>query len=123
MISRLDVYKGFWFGRADSYLKSQLGWSDDTAQFLHPEGGLSYQLAMNELFDAIETEKLKDRDILNRAAEISVPYLIDYYEKVLALPPEQIERLKTMLGTKPKPKSKPPKKKTETEKSLDDIWK
>ena len=86
---------------------------------------------MNELFDAIETEKIKGRDILDRAAEISIPYLTDYWQNVLMLSPEQRERLGKMLGVaepgEPAPKRKPgrPKKetRTETEKTLDDIWK
>lgn len=127
MINRLDVYKDFWFGRADRFLKDNLGWSDELAKYTFPEGALSYKLAMDDLFDAIETEKLKGRDILNRAAEISVPYIIDYHQNVLLTDPKRLERIRKLLGAKTEPEVKRgrPKKetKTETEKKLDDIWK
>jgi len=111
MISKMDVYKGFWFRRADSYLKAQLGWSDSLTKFAHPEGGLAYSLATNELFDAIETEGLKGRDLLDRSMEISIPHLMDYWENVLMYKGDQLERLRKMLKAKTKTQvGRPPKK-------------
>ena len=102
-----------------------MGWSDTLAKYTFPEGALSYKLAMDELFDAIETEELKGRDILNRAADISVLYIIEYHQNVLGTSPERIERIRKLLGAKAgvEPKSKPKPTKTETEKRLDEIWK
>jgi len=107
LIGRLDVFKSFWFKRADMYLKQNLGWSDTFTKFEHPEGALAYSLAMDELFSAIETEKLKDKDLYDRARAIAVPHFIDYWEKALILSPEKIARLTRMLKIKP-PTAKPP---------------
>lgn len=107
LIGRLDVFKSFWFRRADSYLKQNLGWSDTFTKFEHPEGGIAYSLAMDELFGAIETEKLKDKDLYDRARQIATPHLVDYWEKALYLPAEKIARLTRMLKIK-EPVVKPP---------------
>jgi len=108
LIERLDVFKSFWFRRADSYLKQNLGWSDTFTKFEHPEGAIAYSLAVEELFGIIETENLKDKDLYDRAREIAIPHLVDYWEKALYLPAEKIARLTRMLKIK-EPKPKPPK--------------
>jgi len=105
-INRMDVYKGFWFGRADRFLKDQLGWSDTYTKFTHPEGGISYHAAMNQLFTDIETQDLKDKDIYERAIETGIPYIVDYWSNVLSLEKPQIERMTLMLRGKPTPKKK-----------------
>lgn len=110
MIGMLDVFKGFWFKRGDLYLKQNLGWSDAYVKFVHPEGALAYSLAMDELFDAIETEKLKDKDIYDRAREIAIPHLIDYWENALVFEEEKLERLKKLLISERTPKIEPTKK-------------
>lgn len=107
LIGRLDVFKSFWFKRADMYLKQNLGWSDTFTKFEHPEGALSYSLAMEELFGVIETEKLKDKDLYDRARAIATPYLMEYWEKALFLSAEKLARLKRMLEIK-SPTAKPP---------------
>lgn len=108
-INRLDVYKGFWFGRADRFLKDQLGWSDTYTKFMHPEGAISYHAAMNQLFTDIEVQGLKDKDIYERAIEKGIPYIVDYWENVLSLEKPQIERMKLLLtGKTVTPKKKEP---------------
>lgn len=102
LITRLDVFKGFWFKRGDMYLKDQLGWSGADVKFLHPEGALSYHLAMDELFTAIEAENLKGADVYKRAKDIAVPHIVDYWEKALMLKGEQLQRLRALLKAKPK---------------------
>jgi len=119
MISRLDVYKGFWFGRADRFLKDQLGWSDTYTKFAHPEGGISYHAAMNQLFIDIEEKKLKDKDIYERAIETGIPYIVDYWENVLSLEKPQIERMTRMLRGKPTPKITEPAEKKKPSDVLD----
>jgi hypothetical protein len=115
-ITRLDVYKGFWFKRADLYLKQNLGWSSTTSQFLHPEGSLTYGLAMDELFNAIEKGGLKGKPVYDIAKELAHPYIIDYYEKALMLDEAQMRRVRELLEgeteseTKPKTKKKKPLK-------------
>jgi len=104
LISRLDVYKGFWFGRADRFLKDQLGWSDTYTKFFHPEGAISYHAAMNQLFIDIEEKNLKDKDIYERAIETGIPFVVDYWENVLSLEKPQIERMTRLLRVKPKEK-------------------
>lgn len=109
LIARLDVFSGFWFKRADLYLKQNLGWSETYVKFLHPEGALSYSVAMEELFTVIEEEGLKDdKELYDRARAIATPHLIDYWEKALFFGVDKIARLKRMLEIKP-PTAKPPK--------------
>jgi len=125
MISRLDVYKGFWFGRADRFLKDQLGWNDTYTKFMHPEGAISYHAAMNQLFTDIEEKKLRDKDIYERGIETGIPYVVDYWENVLSLEKPQIERMTKMLRGKPSPKPTKPAEKKKQSDILDPegIWK
>jgi len=97
LIARLDVYKSFWFGRADTYLKNQLGWSGVEVRFMHPAGALSYHLAMDKVFAAIEEENLKEKDVYERAKLIAIPYVVDYWEKVLMLKEPELEHLTGLL--------------------------
>lgn len=106
MIRRLDVFKSFWFVRADKFLKDNLGWSETYIKWAHPEGALSYHLAMDKLFDEIDTKNLKGKDIYDTGKEIAIPYVIDYWEKVLIQEPQKIERLTALLKGEPKPKTK-----------------
>lgn len=102
-ISRMDVFKSFWFKRIDQRLKNSLQWSNQTLQFLHPAGALSYDLAMDELFIEIEKGELKEKELYERGVEISIPHIVDYWENFLLLEPEQIQKMRTLLeGKKPK---------------------
>lgn len=121
LIGRLDVFKSFWFREADKHLKNNLGWSDTFTKFMHPEGALAYSLALNELFDAVETENLKGRELLERAIGIASPYMQDYWRQSNFLTPERIEQLAGMLeppiAEPPPTKVKPTKVLTPKEKA------
>lgn len=96
-INNMDFFKDSWFKRADMFFKSQLGWDGAYEKFMHPQGGLAYKLASDELFKAIDAEELKGKDIYDRATQISIPYIVDYWENVLTLGKPEIERLTKML--------------------------
>lgn len=90
-------WKDFWFKRIDIYLKSQLGWDGAYEKFIHPEGGISYKLASDELFVAIETKKLKGKEIYDEGTLIAIPFIISYWENALMLEKPNIEKMKKML--------------------------
>ncbi|KKL81212.1 hypothetical protein LCGC14_1997010, partial [marine sediment metagenome] len=97
MIGMLDTFKDPWFKRIDMYLKSQLGWDGAFEKFVHPQGGIAYKLASDKLFDEIESEKLRGKDIYERGSEIAIPFVVDYWGKVLVLEPDKIKRMRDML--------------------------
>lgn len=117
-ISNMEFYKDFWFKRSDMFFKSQLGWDGAYEKFMHPEGGLAYKFASDELFKAIETEGLKGRDIYDRGSQIAIPYIMDYWENVLMLPKPQLERMVALLKGEAveEPETKKPTEPKEREK-------
>jgi len=96
-ISDLDIFTDPWFRRIDMFLKSQLGWDGAYEKFAHPDGGLSYKLASDKLFDAIATKKLRGRDIYDEGTVIAIPFIISYWQNVLEVGKPEIERMKAML--------------------------
>lgn len=121
-ISDMDIFKDPWFKRIDMFLKSQLGWDGAYEKFIHPEGGISYKQASDELFKAIETKKLKGREIYDEGTLIAIPFVVSYWENVLMLDRPAIERMKAMLlkgkliPVKVEPKTKEPAKPKPVEK-------
>lgn len=101
-ISRMDVFKSFWFKRIDQRLKNSLQWSNQTLQFLHPEGALAYDLAMDELFAEIEKKGLKEKELYERGVAISVDHIAEYWASGLGIEPERIQKMRRMLEGKPK---------------------
>jgi len=100
MIDMLDVFKDDWFKRVDMYLKAQLGWDGAYEKFLHPEGGIAYKLASDKLFEAIESENLRGKDIYIKGSEIAIPFIVDYWEKALMMKSDKIERMSRLLEGK-----------------------
>ncbi len=117
-IADLEFWQDPWFKRSDMFFKSQLGWDGAYEKWMHPEGGLTYKLASDELFNAIETEKLRGKDIYDRGTQIAIPYFIDYWEKVLKKEKPEIERLTALLEgeIEGEPETKKPTKPKEREK-------
>lgn len=109
-ITRMEFFKSFWFRRTDTFFKSQMGWDGAYEKFMHPAGGLAYKLASDELFIAIETEKLRGKAVYDRGTLIAVPYIVDYWENVLMLKPPKVERLKKMLIGEIEPEITPTKR-------------
>lgn len=110
-ISDIDMLKDPWFRRIDSWLKGQLGWDAAYEKWLYPAGGIAYKVIIDRLFGAIETEKLRGKDIYDRGTQLAIPAIIDYWENVMFLEKSQIEQMIRLLKegetqTTPQPKGK-----------------
>lgn len=95
-------WKDYWFKKAEDFLKRNLGWNSRDAVFMHPEGSVSYDAALRELRTIVLDEKLKGREIIEKARDIGLPYLTDYWKEVLALEETRILKMTKMIrGEKP----------------------
>jgi len=117
-------WKDYWFKEADDFLKRNLGWSSRDEVFMHPEGSVAYDAALRELRTVVLAEGLKGREIIEKARDIGLPYLTDYWKEVLVLEEIRILKMTEMIRGKkvmeiPIIEKKPELKPTMT---LDDIW-
>lgn len=108
-LTDIDFFKSDWFKRADYYLKNSLGWSDTYTKFMNPEAAFYYHLALDDLFNAIEKEKLRENQIWERAKLIGSSYMMKYYKETMTEP--DFEKIKLLLTRKTVTKKKTEKKK------------
>lgn len=119
-----DVFwRDYWFKESDDFLKRNLGWSSRDEVFMHPEGSVAYDAALRELRTIVLTEGLKGREVIEKARDIGLPYLTDYWKEVLVLEETRILKMTEMIRGK-KVMEIPIEEEPELKPSvtLDDIW-
>lgn len=116
-------WRDYWFKESDDFLKRNLGWSSRDDMFMHPLGSVAYDAALRELRTIVLEERLKGREIMERAREIGLPYLTDYWKEIIGSSEAEILKMTEMVRGKKiagLPVKKEPKLKPST--TLDDIW-
>jgi hypothetical protein len=93
-----DVYKGFWYKRADAFFKAQFGWTELEA-FSDPTAAFRYKRAMDEVFNLVE-DGVRGRDLYEQSLEAALPYFIEQWES-RSIEEGEIEKLRGEFGVKP----------------------
>ena len=98
------VFKDEYFKSINSMYRQHFGWSSASETFFHPEGAISYDMAVNKLLGRIRKEGLIGADIRKAGIEIGLPLFADFWVKTKFMSPAEaalnIKRLAESAGIK-----------------------
>jgi len=98
------VFKDEYFKSINSMYRQHFGWSSASETFFHPEGAISYDMAVNKLLGRIRKEGLVGADVRKAGIEIGLPMFADFWVKTKFMSPAEaalnIKRLAESAGIK-----------------------
>ena len=98
------VFKDEYFKSINSMYRQHFGWSSASETFFHPEGAISYDMAVNKLLGRIRKEGLIGADVRKAGIEIGLPLFADFWVKTKFMSPAEaalnIKRLAESAGIK-----------------------
>jgi len=98
------VFKDEYFKSINSMYRQHFGWSSASETFFHPEGAISYDMAVNKLLGRIRKEGLIGADVRKAGIEIGLPLFADFWVKTKFMSPAEaalnVKRLAESAGIK-----------------------
>jgi len=98
------VFKDEWFKSINGMYRRHFSWNEASETFFHPEGAISYDMAINKLLERIRKEGLVGADIRKAGIEIGLPLFAAFWVETKWLTPAEaavnVKRLAESAGIK-----------------------